>query len=383
MSTPRLEIDLSAIEHNTRVLVEALAKKGIQVLGTAKGAAAIAPVALAMLRGGAVAIGDSRVENLERLASRVRTVPFTLLRSPLLSQIPRVVSIATASLNTERTVLERLDAEAQRIGVRHEVVLMVELGDLREGIAPEELAAAAAFTETLRGLHLRGIGTNLACHSGVMPSAASMAELSRLAELVEHALGHSIETVSGGNSANLSWALSEGGADRVNELRLGETLLLGTEPLTRIPFPGLHTRAFTLFGEVIEVRDKTAQAPDTALGGLFGPRMATGTGRIIRQAIVALGEQDTSVTGLRPPEGFTVLGMSSDHLVLEVNDHVVSVGDELAFGLAYAGVLRASASPIMPKIFVSPRGAGSERHRFAPPHPASASTLAPAPASNT
>ena len=52
---------------------------------------------------------------------------------------------------------------------------------------------------------------------------------------VEARLRHALAVVSGGNSANLDWALATDDVGRINELRLGESILLGTEPLHRHP----------------------------------------------------------------------------------------------------------------------------------------------------
>ena len=174
-----------------------------------------------------------------------------------------------------------------------------------------------------------------------------MAELTRLAGEVERVHGLHLRTVSGGNSASLAWALTTDGAHRVDELRLGEAILLGTEPSHRAPIEGLHTDAFRLVAEVIEVRDKPAQPWGRRAQTAYGEhavRAGTGT---IRQAIVALGRQDVDPGGLRPVDGITILGTSSDHLVLDIGDHDLSAGDEVGFGLGYGALMRAMTSPFV------------------------------------
>jgi hypothetical protein len=54
--------------------------------------------------------------------------------------------------------------------------------------------------------------------------------------------------------------------------------------------------------------------------------------------------------GLQPPEGITILGMSSDHLVVDLGDHPGAVGDEIDFGVAYGALVRAMTSPFVTKI---------------------------------
>ncbi|MBC9935946.1 MULTISPECIES: alanine/ornithine racemase family PLP-dependent enzyme [unclassified Leucobacter] len=347
MNAPRLNINLTTITHNARVLVGLLAPKGIQIAGISKAVCGSPDVAEAMLRGGAARIGDSRVENLTRLRVAGVTAPLTLVRSPMLSQVEQTVLHASTSLNTEPAVLDALSEAAVRLGVTHGVILMVELGDLREGIAADDVVAAARAVEHSPGLTLEGLGTNLACHSGVVPDQRKMDELSRLADSVEAAVGHPLSVISGGNSANLEWALSTSDTGRITELRLGEAILLGTEPLQRSPIAGLQTGAFTLVGEVIEAKLKPVQPWGEISAAAFSHRTPPVGNGFIRQAIVALGRQDTDLAGLIPPAGITMIGMSSDHLVVDLGDQDVSVGDELTFGLDYSALMVAATSPFV------------------------------------
>ena len=147
---------------------------------------------------------------------------------------------------------------------------MVELGDLREGVLPADLVPLALEVAGLRGLSLAGIGANLACQSGVAPDQDKMQQLSDLAVDVEAAVGMALSVVSGGNSANLGWALGTGDTGRIDDLRLGEAILLGLDPLTRLPVFGLRTDAVVMVAELIEVRVK----PASHGGGSPRPRSA-------------------------------------------------------------------------------------------------------------
>lgn len=350
MTAPRIEVDLDKVEQNTRVLVDRLAPRGVRVTGVTKAALGSPGIGAAMLAGGAVGLGDSRVPNLVRLAGLEGSPSRTLIRSPMLSQAGSVVRHATTSLNTDPSVVDALDTAAGRLRRVHGVVLMVELGDLREGIAVEDVLDAAAHVLARPSLRLTGLGANLACQNGVVPDDANMAVLSRLVEQVEKAHGIGLSVVSGGNSANLDWVAATDDLGRIDDLRLGEAVLLGTEPLHRTLVPGLHGDAFRLFAEVIDVRVKPAQPWGTQAQTAFGEQpVRTGRGTV-RQAIVALGRQDTTVDGLTPPAGMDVLGMSSDHLVLDVGDHAVAVGDEILFGLGYGALVGAMTSPFVTKV---------------------------------
>lgn len=347
MTAPRLEIDLDKLEQNTRTLVDRLAPRGIGVTGVTKATLGSPGVGAAMLRGGARGLGDSRVANLARLAGLDGSPSRTLIRSPMLSQVDQVVRGSTVSLNTELAVLRGLDTAAKRHRRTHDVVLMVELGDLREGIGLDDVSAAVRAVLDLHALRLVGLGTNLACQNGVVPDDVNMGVLTGLVENVEALHGIALPTISGGNSANLDWAQTSANTGRINDLRLGEAILLGLDPLHRTPIPGLHGDAFTLYAEVIEVAVKPARPWGDLAQTAFGatsPRTGTGT---VRQALVALGRQDVDLDGLAAPSGISVLGMSSDHLVLDLGDQVAGVGDELAFGLGYGALVRAATSPFV------------------------------------
>ena len=276
--TLRIEADLDKVEDNTRVLVDRLAATGIRVTGITKAVLGSPGVGAAMLRGGAGGLGDSRVSNLARLAELDRPPSRTLIRSPMLSQVARVIEVADVSLNTESVVLAALDQAASQQKRLHGVVLMVELGDLREGIVLDDVPEAVRVVLAHSSLRLVGLGANLACQNGVIPDDRNMGILTGLADDVEALHGISLDVVSGGNSANLSWALHTHDVGRIDELRLGEAILLGVDPLYRTPIPGLHTDAFTLIAEVIEVAVKPAQPWGDCAQAAFGEApVRTGT----------------------------------------------------------------------------------------------------------
>lgn len=351
MTTPRLEVDLAKVEANARSLVERLASRAIAVTGVTKAAMGAPEVAAALERGGVAGLGDSRVQNLERLHAGGATLPMTLIRSPMLSEVKAVVRDAAISVNTEPAVLGALAAAAQQARTVHGVILMVELGDLREGVSADAVVDLARHTEGLDGLHLAGLGTNLACQSGIAPDQSKMDELSSLVEAVEEALRRRIDVVSGGNSATLGWALTTSDVGRVNELRLGESILLGTDPLHRTAIDGLHIDACVLVAEVIEVQTKPAQPWGTPGHAAFGaPATRTGVGTR-RQALVAAGHQDVDPAGVTTPPGLVVLGASSDHLVLDADASDVAVGDCIELGLDYSALVRAMTSPFVTKHF--------------------------------
>lgn len=350
MTAPRLEIDLDRIRHNARTLVERLAAKNISVTGVTKAALGSPEIANALLSGGVHGLGDSRIENIEEMRAENVSASMTLIRSPMPSQVARVVQQSDQSFNTELVVIKALSRAARDAKRTHAVVLMVELGDLREGILPDDVEAMVSAVLRLPNIILGGIGANLACHGGIAPDARNMAELSALAGSLEQRFGIRLALVSGGNSANLEWAL--GGADtgRINNLRLGESILLGCEPLHRQPIAGLHTDAFTLVAEVIEAKTKPSKSWGTTGETAFGEAPVAEDRGDIKRAILAVGCQDIDPAGLTAPPGIRILGASGDHLIIDCGDEPVAVGDEIRFALNYSALVRAMTSPFVDKV---------------------------------
>lgn len=343
MNAPRLEVDLPAIRHNARLLVNRLGRRGIAVTGVTKAVRGSSAVARELVRAGIRSLGDSRIENIEALRDAGVVARMTLIRSPMLSQVDRVVTHADTSFNTEQDIVSALSAAAVARGRVHGVVLMVELGDLREGIMPEDLEQFVAAMVRLPGLNLVGLGTNLACRGGVVPDEANMAEFTRIVGAIESRFDLTLGVVSGGNSATIDWALGTNRVGRVNDLRLGESILLGREPSHRRPIEGLRTDAFALVGEVIESKVKPGQPWGQVAESAFGTAASGPTSGRIVQTIVAIGEQDTDPAGLVPPAGVRILAASSDHLVV-ATEQILPIGTELRFEPNYAALLRAVTS---------------------------------------
>ncbi len=350
MTAPRLEIDLNKIHHNARTLVERLAERGISVTGVTKATLGSPNIAGALLSAGVSGLGDSRIENIESMRRAHVTASMSLIRSPMPSQAERVVAHADTSFNSELDVISKLSSAAKNAGRTHGVVLMVELGDLREGIMPGELENTVRETLRFPNIAFQGIGANLACWNGVAPDAKNMGELSALADSIDRTFGPIVSIVSGGNSANLEWALSGADTGRINNLRLGESILLGREPLRRQPIEGLYTDAFQLVAEVIESKVKPSKPWGTTGQNAFGEKPSVIDRGQITQTLLAIGRQDTDPSGLRPPPGIGILGASSDHLITDTSGARLPIGTEVPFQLNYSALVRAMSSPFVTQV---------------------------------
>jgi predicted amino acid racemase len=345
VNSPRIEIDLDRIGQNAQELVRRTAARGVSVTAITKAMRGLPALGRVLLAAGAVALGDSRIENIERLRADGIDAPTVLIRSPLPSEIARVVVAADTSCNTEVEIVELLSAEAVRARRVHGVMLMVELGDLREGIMPCDVHDAIARCLALPNIEIRGIGANLACRNGVVPDDRNMGELSSLAVSIETQFGIELSTVSAGNSANLEWLRSTDRVGRIDNLRLGESILLGSDPLDGLPVPGLHGDATAIVAEVIESKHKPRRAWGERAQTPFAPPVvaAPDDERCGWQSLLGIGHQDTDPLDLSAPPGMRIIGASSDHLVI-TSAHRLRPGSEVAFRPGYSALVRAMSS---------------------------------------
>lgn len=349
-------VDVDKIAENTRLLGEML--PGVAIIGVTKVTCGTPEVASAMLAGGAAGIGESRLENIVRMRAAGIEAPFWLLRASPPALAPETVRLADVSLASEMACVEALDAAAATEGVRHGVVAMIDLGDLREGMLAAELPEFLEHVSALGNIDVVGIGTSLTCYGGVVPDEDNLGELARLAEYAEEQLGHPV-VVSGGMTSSVDAALGGHLPQTVDNLRLGESIMLGVSTVTRDPLPGLHTAAVTVEAPVIECKRKPSAPTGRIAQDAFGNVPAFEDRGERWRAICAVGRQDAPPEGLRPVDArVEVLGASSDHLILDVDamPEPPAIGDSIAFIPNYAAALALFTSPYVDKRFVGVAG---------------------------
>ena len=354
MTTPYLTIDLEKIERNARCIVGLCERHGIEVAGVTKAVCGMPEVAQAMLRGGVTAIADSRLANIHRLRGSGVDTRFVLLRLPALSDVHDSVLSTDVSLNSEPAVLQALSQVAHRLGRQHQVILMVDLGDLREGIWPDSLDPVVRKAIELPGIRIVGLGTNLACFSGVAAGVDNMRRLVALGEQVEQIMGDELRWLSGLNSSALELIASGQLPRRINHARIGEAILLGREALHRKPWPQTCQDAFVLSAEVLELGRKPSLPAGERGEDAFGGRPVFEDRGLRDRALLNLGREDVDVAGIRPLDPrLQIIGASSGYLVVDVTDAhgEIRVGDQLDFSLNYAALLAAMTSGYVIKRF--------------------------------
>ena len=353
MSGPQITIDLSRIERNAKAVVGRCAQSGIQVFGVTKGTCGMPQVARAMLRGGVVGIAESRFENIRRLRDSGIQCPIMLLRSPPLSRAEEVVRTVDISLQSELTIIHELSRIAERLGRVHDIILMIDLGDLREGIWPNDLLPTIEQILEMRGVRVAGVGTNLTCFGAIVPTRENLSQLEAHAYKVERVTGLRLDWVSGGNSSSLPLLLTGCMPKGINNLRIGEAILQGgRDTFLDQPWDELDSDAFRLSGELLEVKTKPSMPIGKSGVDAFGQKpFFMDEGDRLR-GIANIGREDVIVEGMTPINpGVRVLGASSDHLVLDLTDANPSlqVGDQVDFRLNYGAMLAVMTSEYVEK----------------------------------
>ncbi|MBQ3075800.1 MAG: alanine racemase [Clostridia bacterium] len=345
---PALFVNTDAICTNARVLCNVCGSYGISVAGVIKFSDGSVPIGRAYADGGCAQLAVSRAAHLPELKKQIPEKELLLTRAPGRSDLELAARFADLILHADADGLRALNDEAKKWNTAPGVILMLDVGDLREGVETvSELVELALLCEALPNLRLKGVGTNHACLNGVLPSYENLSFLVEGAEAVEKAIGRKLEWISGGSSINLL-LLHEGEnkmPPRINHLRLGGSI---ANPMNirlgrGVTFDGLREDSVSLGAEIIEIREKASAVSGSTKNWMGRTVEQEDKGRRLR-AILAVGSQDiASAQDLIPlDEGVTVVGCSSDHTIVDVTDaRTLKSGDVLRFRVRYANMLYA------------------------------------------
>ena len=347
---PVLDVNLDAMAANSKVFCQLCEKNGISVAGIIKFSDGDLQVAKAYLEGGCAQLGVSRARHLQPLKEAFPEAETLLTRAPTRGDLEACARYADLSLHSDADLLQALNAETEKWGTHPGIILMLDVGDLREGVDNiPDLVALAQLCESLPNLRLRGVGTNLACLNGILPTYENLSFLVEAAEAVEQAIGRKLEIISGGSSINLL-LLRDGVSQmppRINHLRLGGTI---ANPMNirlgrGLTFPGLREDTIALTAEIVEIHEKASAPKGQSTKNWAGEKVEReDKGRRLR-AILALGSQDVGDAATLIPidQGVEIVGCSSDHTIVDVTDcgRVLKSGDTLTFKVRYANMLYA------------------------------------------
>jgi predicted amino acid racemase len=227
------------------------------------------------------------------------------------------------------------------------------MGDLREGMNQDELKQIIPTLLEMNGINLYGIGMNLACFGGVVPTTEKINRFCSFVDHLEKTYNIQFTLVSGGNSANIPLLQKNPQQTKINNLRIGEGILLGRETVQRTPIPDTYQDAFILEAELIELKDKPSVPSGEISENAFGETPTFEEKGIIKRGIVAIGRQDVIVEDLTPLDDcIEILGSSSDHIILHIKNDSYQLGDCIQFSMKYGALVHLYTSPHVQKKYV-------------------------------
>lgn len=371
---PRLVIDIKKLEDNVKTLAAITKDDGnCSLMIVTKGLCAdLEMVKMLAKRPEVDFVADSRIKNIKSYSKIVRDAgkKTVLIRIPMLSEVDEIVKHVDVCFNSEMETVRAIDKAAAKEGKVQDVLLMIDLGDLREGIFFEnedEILKDAMEIKDMKNVNLYGIGVNLTCYGAIIPKHENLSKLVEIARKIEAKTGLKLEMVSGGNSSSIYLIESdkmprigrmpkdEKMPEGINNLRLGEAFLLGNDTAYETEIPNTHHDAIKLQAQIVELKEKPSLPIGEVGVDAFGEKPYYEDKGIMKRAIIAVGKQDTDLGSMTPvDERIEIMGGSSDHIILDLtacNDDY-KLGDIVEFTVGYGGMLKLVTSPYVDRVYV-------------------------------
>ena len=350
-----ITLDIKKLKANFDYLNTLFIKNGIEWSVVSKLLSGNKEYLTELLKFGLTQICDSRVSNLKMVKSINPKIETTYIKPPAKRAISSVVKYADVSMNTEFETIKLLSDEAIKQNKIHKIIIMIELGELREGVMGDDFMAFYESVFKLKNIQVVGIGTNLTCLYGVLPNHDKLIQLSLYEQLIEARFNRQIKYVSGGSSVTIPLIFQNLLPKGINHFRVGETLFLGTDVYNNRPFKKMHSDTFRLYSEIIELTKKP-MVPEGDLGTNvegedfeFDP---VNIGETSIRAIIDIGLLDVDINHLElVDKTLKIAGASSDMIVIDLDENKkkYKVGDLIEFKLDYMGILRIMNSKYIEK----------------------------------
>ena len=302
-------------------------------------------------------VHDSRISNLKKVKKLDPEIQTVYIKPPAKRNIENIVRYADVSFNTEIYTIQLLSDEAQKQNKIHKIIIMIEMGDLREGVLGDDLIAFYGKILSMPNIEIRGIGTNLNCLSGVMPTQDKLIQLSLYKQLIEAKFNIQIPWVSGGTSVAVPLMLKNARPMAVNHFRIGEALFFGKDLFTGETIEGMHNDVFELYAQIIEITEKsnipTGEMGENVAGNTFSMSDTEDLGTTSTRAILDIGLLDMQPQYLKAEDSkITIIDASSDMMVVDITNSKTDykIGDFVPFKLQYMGGLYLLNSDYIEKV---------------------------------
>lgn len=308
-------------------------------------------------------VGDSRLSSLKKLKELNAKLITIYIKPPAQAYIDDVVRFADISLNSSFKTIIALNKAAEQQKKIHKIIIMVELGELREGVNRDDLFEFYEKVYELSNIEVEGLGSNLGCMYGIEPTYDKLMQLQLYKELIESRYGTKLQLISGGSSISLPLIKNKVVPEGINHFRIGETAFFGISPLDNEAFLDLCTDTFNFYSQIIELEEKGI-VPDGVIGeGNVGHSTEfndSDIGKTTYKAILDFGLLDVDQEGLIPDdETINFVGITSDMTVVDIGDNLdengnqkYRVGDKVCMDPNYISVARLLNSKFIEKEFI-------------------------------
>jgi predicted amino acid racemase len=167
---------------------------------------------------------DTRISNLKMIKQVAPNAQTVYIKPPAKRSINNIIKFADVSFNTDYTTIKMLSDEAGKQKKTHKIIVMIEMGDLREGVLGEHLMEFYEKILHLPNINIVGLVTNLNCLNGIMPSQDKLIQLSLYKQLIEAKFDIEIPWISGGTSVTVPLLIKQQLPKQINHFRVGEVL---------------------------------------------------------------------------------------------------------------------------------------------------------------
>lgn len=313
-----LEIDLAKIQYNALMLKKKLEQRSISMTPVIKCIASDEMIVNALKEVGFDHMADARLSNIETIDDDSLT--YLLIRTPNRSELEACVKSTKMSIQTEIDTIRQLNETAKKLNQKHEILLMVDWKDSREGVLAYDVVPYIEEILHMKYLCLKGLAFNFMCFLDIPPTEEDILRINHFVQTIEKQTGYTMKIISGGNSSALP-LLSYCTFGRINHLRIGEALFRGVNTVDLKPLDYLFQDAITLKAEIIEIK----------------PRIDTNQDTSYLQAILDIGHIDTVINQIEPMDApISLMGATSDHLMVDLKDaDYYRTGDFITFSLGY------------------------------------------------
>jgi len=299
---------------------------------------------------------DTRISNLKTIKSIDPAIQTVYIKPPAKRSRSSIVKYADVSFNTDLQTIKWLSEEAVKQNKVHKVIIMIEMGDLREGVMGDHLMDFYEQVFQLPNIEIIGLGTNFNCLNGIMPNKDKLIQLCLYKQLIELKFNKSIKWISGGTSVTLSLLLKHQIPKEVNHFRIGEALFFANDLFTGEVFEGMKDNILKLYAEIIEVYEKPLVPSGDQIENVAGivPVYPEGDyGKTSVRAIIDVGLLDINPKYITPDDdSIEIIEASSDMLVINLkqNPKGYKTGDLVSFSLKYMGALGLMNSDYIGKV---------------------------------